>query len=166
MREFGDVELFRYKCPICGSLNKRKIPIMYKGVPYGYTLHCCNCGHIEEFIDPVKHIGGLYNGHFTTGKESEQTCYQLNACPYTDCPLYGTYIPDENSGYDDELNQDKPDKPSTPNKRPSFCGQCTLCDGTGCIPACGIRQYGVYGNNSSVERELEVKVETKGPKFV
>lgn len=148
MREFGKTEIFRYKCPICGSNNKKFIPIMWKKVPYGFTLHCCNCGHIEEFIKPSKHIGGLYNGHFEAGEERHQRCYMLNDCPYTRCPLYGTYKPDEGSGYDDEQGGDgTATDPVPPTEEDKI-------------------HLGVYGVDNSNGDELKVKVVTHDEKFL
>ena len=150
MREFAKSEIFRYKCPICGSNNKKFIPIMWKKVPYGFTLHCCNCGHIEEFINPSRHIGGLYNGHFEAGEEKDQRCYMLNDCPHTRCPLYGTYKPDENSGYDDEQGTD---------------GVWGGDDSSTTTPTDTIH-LGVYGNDNSNTDELKVKVITHDEKFL
>ena len=150
MREFAKTEIFRYKCPICGSNNKKMIPIMWKKVPYGFTLHCCNCGHIEEFIKPSKHIGGLYNGHFEAGEEKYQRCYMLNECPHTRCPLYGTYKPDEDSGYDDEQSGDG--TYPGPDQNPDDGDKDKV-------------YLGVYGNDNSDEEELKVKVVTHEPKF-
>lgn len=145
MREIGKTELFRFKCPFCGSLNKKYIPIMYKHVQYGYAIHCCNCGQVFEFIKPPKSIGGLYNGHFMAGEAEFQRCYMLNECPHKDCPLYGTYKPDEGSGYDDEFgdSEDETRPPCQNNKL----------------------HLGVYENSN--EEELKVKViESDRPKFV
>lgn len=141
MREIGKTEIFRYKCSICGSNNKKFIPIMWKKIPYGYALHCCNCGHVDEFIHPPKHIGGLYNGNFEMGGTSTQRCYMLNECPHKTCQLYGSYKPDEDSGYDDE--QGVP-------------GDTETDDGTSKDEL----HLGVYANNNSNIDELEVKVNT------
>lgn len=150
MREFGKREIFNFKCPICGSLNKKFIPIMYKHIPYGYTLHCCNCGNLTEFIKPSKSIGGVYNGQFSAGEEKEQRCYALNECTITDCPLYDTYLADKDSGYDDEQNPGDIDEPY-----PGYPDDCPICPGNKCEGT----HFGVYGDDFSNLKELVVKVE-------
>ena len=40
----------RWKCLFCGSRQKRKIEIKDRyGKRAGYSLLCCNCGHIDNF---------------------------------------------------------------------------------------------------------------------
>ena len=111
MREFGKSEIFRYKCPICGSVNKRMIPIILgrsltavfddpKCIDK-YILQCCNCGHQDTFVRP-----GIQRPVICECQQEapiqNQKCYALNKCELTQCPLYGTYTADKNSGYDDE----------------------------------------------------------------
>ena len=40
----------RWKCLCCGSKQKKVIDhLNYSNKKIGYTLHCCNCGHIDNF---------------------------------------------------------------------------------------------------------------------
>lgn len=147
MREIGKTEIFRFKCPICGSLNKKYIPISYKHYQYGYALHCCNCGKVYEFIKPPKSIGGLYNGQFMIGEVDTQRCYMLNECKHADCPLYGSYKPDEGSGYDDEIGDSHdPNEPNPPEDDKTI-------------------HLGVYENLNDNELKLNVVTKDK-PQFV
>ena len=154
MRDFEQAEIFKYKCPMCGSLNKKHVPIMYKHQPYGYSLHCCNCGHVEQFITPPKSLDGLYNGFFNAGEVSEQKCYALNKCDIENCPWFGTYCPDENSGYDDEqVDESTIVRPPNNNQsRPN--------------PSTQDLHLGVYQDSFLDEPELVVKVNTENPKFL
>ncbi len=168
MREFEKSELFRHKCHICGSLNKRMIPVTYSRknsaigeVPYGYLIHCCNCGHVEQFYTPPKNLNMLLCGCLQVAKLTEQKCYAINACPHTECPLYGTYVPDKNSGYEDE--QGKGDDNSGNSNNKHNCGMPNC----GCGDDCNCKSnLGVYGDSKSNGQELTVKVDPPRPKFV
>lgn len=87
MREFAKSEIIRQKCSICGSKNKLYTEMVYQGTFYGYNLTCCNCGHIDIFMDSEKGTGGFIRGWLREGK---QYCIQLTTCTKKDCPLYGT----------------------------------------------------------------------------
>lgn len=168
MREFANQELFRMKCPICGCLNKKYVPIMYKHVQFGYAIHCCNCGHVEQFIEPPKSLGGLYNGHFMAGEEKEQRCYALNECPHKNCLLYGTYKADDNSGYDDEQNGTNSSNSNAENTFTCVDPQCPWkeCHGSA---KCMKFHLGVLAedNSNSSPTQLDIKVENDStPKFL
>lgn len=172
MREFDKTEIFRYKCPICGSLNKRKVPIIYpskmgnvpiddkkNAVDMGFVLHCCNCGHIDEFFTPPGNLNGLYGCQLRVAPLLYQKCYALNDCPHTNCPLYGTYVPDKNSGYEDEQG---PDKDNTGGSN-SGCGR----DNCSCGDNCNCKSHlGVLGDSNSNTPQLVIKVKHEDRKFV
>lgn len=166
MREFEKSELFRHKCHICGSLNKRVVPIQYPTQSttagklwYGYLIHCCNCGHVEQFYEPPKNLNMLLCGCLQVAPLADQKCYALNNCPHTDCPLYGTYVPDKNSGYEDE--QGKGD--DTAGNKKHHCGNGSCNCGDDCT--CG-KNLGVYKDSNSNGEELTIKVDPPRPKFV
>ena len=60
-REFATSEVIRQKCSICGSKNKLYTEIQYKGIHYGYMLTCCNCGHVDIFMDSLNGPSGLFD---------------------------------------------------------------------------------------------------------
>lgn len=169
MREFGKSELFRYKCPICGSLNKRVAKIRTVNQTLfsdedesvkGYYIQCCNCGHQDSFVRP-----GMYNAFnvFCGNKIplSDQKCYALNKCNLKDCPLYGSYKADHNSGYDDEQGSDD-------DGNNSGNGSCCGSSNCGCGDKCNCKDnLGVYGDSNSNKTELTIKVDRRDdPKFV
>lgn len=167
MREFDKSEIFRYKCPVCGSLNKRKVPILYPSkvgttpttnLTMGFVLHCCNCGHVAEFFTPPTNLNGLYGCQFRVAPLVEQKCYALNDCPHTTCPLYGTYVPDKNSGYEDEQG---PDTDSGSRKHGCGMDNCTCGDNCNCNS-----HLGVLKDNKSNMPQLEIKVKREDQKFV
>ena len=84
-REFATTEIIRQKCSICGSKNKLYTEFKYKGFHYGYQLTCCNCGHIDEFMDAYRSPSGIVMGMFSKGKE---VCIRFQDCKHTECPYY------------------------------------------------------------------------------
>lgn len=170
MREFGKSEIFRYKCPICGSLNKRMIPIILgrsltavfddpKCIDK-YVIQCCNCGHQDTFVRPGINRPVLSECQ-QEAQIDHQKCYALNKCELTQCPLYGTYVADKNSGYDDEQGSED-DGNSDGNK--DCCGNKNC----GCGDNCNCKTHlGVYADSNSNSTELKIKVDHRdGRKFV
>ena len=170
MREFGKSEIFRYKCPICGSVNKRMIPIILgrsltavfddpKCIDK-YILQCCNCGHQDTFVRP-----GIQRPVICECQQEapiqNQKCYALNKCELTQCPLYGTYTADKNSGYDDEQGSDDDNKGNSSNHG---CG----LPNCGCGSDCNCKAHlGVYADSNLNNTELKIKVDHRDdPKFV
>lgn len=115
-REFATTEIIRQKCSICGSKNKLYTEFKYKGIHYGYQLTCCNCGHIDEFMDAYRSPSGIVMGMFSKGRE---VCIRFQDCKHTECPYYGkgsiwdakTTIDDafndQNDGTDDDSDEDE-----------------------------------------------------------
>lgn len=172
MREFGKSEIFRYKCPICGSVNKRMIPIILgrsltavfddpKCIDK-YILQCCNCGHQDTFVRP-----GIQRPVICECQQEapiqNQKCYALNKCDLTQCPLYGTYTADKNSGYDDEQGSDDDNK-GNGNGSNHGCG----LPNCGCGADCNCKDHlGVYADSNLNNTELKIKVDRRDdPKFV
>lgn len=88
MREFEKYEMFKSKCPVCGSKNKVYTELMSITDKFvGYSLKCCNCGNYKQFILDHHSNGKIYN---TPNKNGKQHCIQMSYCPKKDCPLYGT----------------------------------------------------------------------------
>lgn len=104
-REFATDEIIRQKCSICGSKNKLYTQITYKGVQYGYMLTCCNCGHVDTFMDSYKSPAGTVEGQLQNGYE---VCIQLTTCKNTKCKYYNTStLWNSKTTIDSILNQDK-----------------------------------------------------------
>ena len=101
MREFEKYEMFKMKCPVCGSKNKVHTELISKENKFiGYSLKCCNCGNYNQFL----------LNYETNGKNSQlpykdgiQRCIQPSYCPRKDCALYGTC----NMTYNDVQFNDK-----------------------------------------------------------
>lgn len=122
MREFAKSEIIRQKCGICGSKNKMYTEILFNGNPYGYMLTCCNCGHIDTFMDSEIGSGGLIRGWMREGK---RICIQLTSCKKKDCPLHGTSkLWDDSTDVDSSTNNSGNGNSLTDN----MCGNPTGSD--------------------------------------
>lgn len=108
MREFEKYEMFKLKCPVCGSRNKVHTELFNRHNKFaGYSIKCCNCGNYNQFLLDYE----------TNGKESlypyingKQRCIQKHYCPKKDCPLYGTC----NTKLDDvDFNKNENDIPDS-----------------------------------------------------
>ena len=50
MVQLDEDRISRWKCLVCGSKQKKIIDAITKsGKKAGFSLHCCNCGHIDQF---------------------------------------------------------------------------------------------------------------------
>ena len=88
MREFEKYEMFKTKCPVCGSKNKVHTELMnYHNKFVGYSLKCCNCGNYNQFLLDYDTNGTKNKVPY---KDGTQRCIQPSYCPRKDCPLYGT----------------------------------------------------------------------------
>lgn len=88
MREFEKYEMFKTKCPVCGSKNKVHTELMNRQDKFvGYSLKCCNCGGYKQFLLDYDTNGKEQMLPYKNGK---QRCIQPSYCPRKDCPLYGT----------------------------------------------------------------------------
>jgi hypothetical protein len=88
MREFEKMEMFKIKCPVCGSRNKVHTELMNKFNKFvGYSLKCCNCGNYNQFLLDHETNGKEHNLPYRQGKER---CIQPSYCNKKDCPLHGT----------------------------------------------------------------------------
>lgn len=95
MREFEKYEMFKAKCPVCGSKNKVHTELMSRdGSFVGYSLKCCNCGNYNEFLLDYQTNGKIKYLPYQNGKER---CIQPSYCPRKDCPLYGTCTVEQNA---------------------------------------------------------------------
>lgn len=84
-REFSTSEIIRQKCSICGMNNKKYTELIYEGKQCGYKLTCCNCNHIDTFINDADHIATHV---YEKGRE---ICIHLTTCKNKKCPYYGKY---------------------------------------------------------------------------
>jgi hypothetical protein len=84
-REFSTSEIIRQKCSICGMNNKKYTELVYNGETCGYKLTCCNCNHVDTFIDDIDRIADHV---YSKGRE---VCIHLTTCKNKTCPYYGKY---------------------------------------------------------------------------
>ena len=61
--DMNEDRINRWKCLFCGSKHKKVIDHIRKsdGAHIGVTLHCCNCGHIDNFAWTMKLAKQLMN---------------------------------------------------------------------------------------------------------
>lgn len=66
----------RWKCLFCGSTSKRKADaIRTDGEIIGYSIMCCNCGHLDNFAtQPSKALPMFICGVKNDVKEIKITC--------------------------------------------------------------------------------------------
>ena len=90
MRELAMMEIFREKCQFCGCKNKLMTDITSKGQIVGYTIRCCNCGHVDTFVnleeDNVNITLPLLLSHNTQFGKSKYI--QPSGCTHTKCVFY------------------------------------------------------------------------------
>ena len=113
MRELAMMEIFREKCQFCGCKNKLMTDITSKGQIVGYTIRCCNCGHVDTFVnleeDNVNITLPLLLSHNTQFGKSK--CIQPSGCTHTKCVFYRpcpeSHIKDTVNGVDSNTNINK-----------------------------------------------------------
>lgn len=88
MRFYEDSELLRQKCWFCGSKNKLVTDILLKKEKVGYSVRCCNCGHIDDHIFPWDDTKNTKQYLDKKTKLGTATCMQSSFCPYKNCPHY------------------------------------------------------------------------------
>lgn len=84
-REFSTSEIIRQKCSICGMNNKKYTELIYDSETCGYKLTCCNCNHVDTFINDANHIATHV---YSKGRE---ICIHHTTCKNKTCPYYGKY---------------------------------------------------------------------------
>lgn len=84
-REFSTSEIIRQKCSICGMNNKKYTELVYDNKRCGYKLTCCNCGHVDTFIEDGEHIATHV---YEKGRE---VCVHLTTCKNKTCKYYNKY---------------------------------------------------------------------------
>ena len=122
MRELAMMEIFREKCQFCGCKNKLMTDIMAEGQKVGYAVRCCNCGHIDTFVDleedNVNITLPLVLSHNTTFGKSK--CIQPSGCTHTKCIFYRecppSHIKETVNGVDDT------------DKKQCCCNNYPLCN--------------------------------------
>lgn len=81
----------RWKCAFCGSKLKRKLDaVTGSGKQIGYSLMCCNCGHIDHFALSSSAIPMYVCGERGEVNKIDITCPlsedDLKFCNKTKCP--------------------------------------------------------------------------------
>jgi hypothetical protein len=70
--KMDDDRIARWKCLVCGSKQKKIIEFSGKnGKKNGYSLYCCNCGHIDNFawtLAAANAVSGVDNGAITESR--------------------------------------------------------------------------------------------------
>lgn len=65
----------RWKCLFCGSTNKRKLDtVTTTDKVNGYSLMCCNCGHLDNFALDSSAIPMFVCGQNNNVKEIKVSC--------------------------------------------------------------------------------------------
>lgn len=82
----------RWKCLICGSTQKKKIDLIgISNNEIGYSLLCCNCGHVDSFALTSSAVSAMICGDESKVAKTKITCgagssnmkFCLNKkCPY------------------------------------------------------------------------------------
>ena len=100
MREVKMPEITVMHCDWCGCKNKIKTVYGHKGEPpVGFTLRCCNCGHMDIFNRNWSKPMDLYTHKYDV---ISMECVRDQKCTHHECPLYTTNRP----------NNKKPVKPA------------------------------------------------------
>lgn len=83
---------WNFNCKICGFNNKLfRVIINRDRKIIGYSLTCCQCGHVHEFHIDIED-NGVYNLltsmlYYNKGLD---VCLQPTTCNHKKCPLWGT----------------------------------------------------------------------------
>lgn len=80
----------KWKCVFCGSKEKRKLDTVTKdGKINGYSLMCCNCGHIDSFALDSSAIPMFVCGQSANVKEIKVSCAlsndEIQFCKNSNC---------------------------------------------------------------------------------
>ena len=164
-REFATSEIIRQKCSICGSKNKMYTEFNYKGVHYGYQLTCCNCGHVDQFMDAYKSPAGIVMGAFARGKE---VCIRFQDCSHSECPYYNKgFIWDSATTIDDAFKNQIDGSLNTCDNKCNSCSRkdtCTKC----CVDTRTVTLTGteyVIRNSNDVQLDINACESSSNPKF-
>lgn len=84
--------VWNFNCKTCGFNNKLfRVIINRANKIIGYSLTCCQCGHVHEYHIDIED-NGIYN--FLTSmlyyNKGMDICLQPTTCTHKQCPLYGT----------------------------------------------------------------------------
>ena len=109
-----------WACPYCGARIKKKVILKNQtGAEIGYSLVCCNCGHVENFAADEEGISVFVAGDNVSVKRlimgcAKGTTIECELAPH--CPL-------------NLSNIDSKEKPEKPNPVPSpFDGLSKIYD--------------------------------------
>ena len=81
----------RWKCLLCGSKLKKIIDLKdAKDMVIGYSLHCCNCGHLDNVALNMKAIDTM-TGYEGKANDRVISCgvsiHNIDACAFKECPF-------------------------------------------------------------------------------
>lgn len=148
-REFSTSEIIRQKCSICGSKNKLYTEIQYKGIHYGYMLTCCNCGHVDIFMDSLNGPSGLLDSLFQKGKE---ICIQLTTCKKTECKFHGkSSLWDAKTTLDEAFNKQNGEESTNNNDSNVPVCNCASCRCPGTLGKSNEEQLDINGCNETCD---------------
>ena len=102
----------RWKCIFCGSRQKKIIEhFSTANKKIGYTLHCCNCGHIDNFALTAAAIELMTQANSGRLGNSCTTCglleKDLYTCPAVTCKYRKKF----------EKEEEKMEEPAAPLQR-------------------------------------------------
>ena len=91
MVEMNMDRINRWKCLLCGSKLKKIIDLKdSKDMVIGYSLHCCNCGHLDNFALNMKAIDTM-TGYEGKANDRVISCgvsiHNIDACAFKECPF-------------------------------------------------------------------------------
>ena len=121
-REFATSEIIRQKCSICGMNNKKYTELVYDGETVGYKLTCCNCNHVNTFINNSEYIAtNVYN-------KGREICIHLTTCKNKTCQYYGKYPLWTSAMHINDIlnNNENINNPTCPNNCTCGCNQSDI----------------------------------------
>ena len=88
VREVDRIEVITMHCIWCGAKNKIKTDYgTKKDGPVGFTLRCCNCGHMDIFNRNWSKPMDLYTKKYQV---LDMRCIREHTCDRKECPLWTT----------------------------------------------------------------------------
>lgn len=91
MVSMDDERINRWKCQFCGSRQKKRIDIIgQNNRKIGFALHCCNCGHIDNFGMTSAALNLMVGSDSSKAKSLDTKCgvflKDITCCPAMKCP--------------------------------------------------------------------------------
>lgn len=91
MVEMNDDRINSLQCDFCGSRQKKKISFIgINGKRIGYSILCCNCGHIDSFAHTASGLAALTIGDNHKVSDTKIVCgmklKDVEFCNNISCP--------------------------------------------------------------------------------